>query len=537
VLNESDVEAKAISVVECMDWIIDMSLRHLHDAIAIRIDQTWRFEDKCQELWDGLLSPQSLLTMVEANYIYQHLHYESLKKILIDDVLLRDTIKFAKKLLIMWDIVDNQNSDEVFDALVTCFQEVKQQQSYGSNDSEESTYVSTEECYQVLESATFLRLSKVQLTFLLYWSDAFEKGDIFLYSVLYVILNYGSHLPIDGNIIKYRRFVEFVADAIVSSFRNIDFLKTFYKLFAQGVAMMKVERSCLYLTETSLLRFLDDDFDNRDDKGNGAMSRRVAEGVLHSVPSIRLNKDEVSVILSIFGTDKRGALEFKEFKPSSYLTISCLLMSRYIGRRLSLVYSGPIDSEGDTMEFINTLPLKKLAERLLHVVKVVAQEESVELSLPDHVSFDYRSTYSLEAKVTAGREIEKMVDLDCVLPVVGHPTIYQIPARLSCRIDATSWGSQISAEVTARSMLLEEGKEGEEPLEPLPLMLGLPSTAGVDPDEAEMFLSSIVDGFYIAYDDRHYSYLCMRLPSQSDDALGRDDYYDSTGRSRFKLLI
>jgi hypothetical protein len=173
VLNESDIEAKAVIHVANMTWLIDRTMYCVMEQLNLSADSCWTFEDKKVELWDVLTDAMSLLTLMEAHFVYRKCG-EIFGE--VNSTVLRCLLVRAKVLAVMLDMIDDETSDEIYERLLNSFTVLQTQLHFDVYDTEAPSYVKTEDCFRVMQGAHFLRLTMVHVFFLLYWSDAFEKG-------------------------------------------------------------------------------------------------------------------------------------------------------------------------------------------------------------------------------------------------------------------------------------------------------------------------------------------------------------------------
>ena len=276
-------------------------------------------------------------------------------------------------------------------------------------------------------------------------------------------------------------------------------MRTYSALEEAGAAALADPASALYLDEERLQAFLAAEF-SRADRGQRVVSREAAERVLLRVPLVRLSRDETWVAEVALGFDRRGAQDWREWRqtlPLLMRNLRFVLLSRYIGRRLTMVAEN---------EAVQTLPLRKLAERLLHVVRVVEGDAGAELLLPDAEALrpegDDEDT---AAGLGLTHPVVRTLEVPAVLPVLGHPALRSLSATLRFTVASSEW----RASSTATATVLLPAEEGALP-PPLPLTFTLPSMAAVDDDEADKYLLGLAPCFTLQCRDDCYPTLGLR---------------------------
>ena len=173
ILNEEEIALKAERCLVNMNWMIDASCDFILRSLGDHAADVWSMDKRRLEFWEYLNEPGSLATMLEVYYVYRACKTQ---KAAIKKELLRRLIYEAKKLAIMWDIVDETSGDEIYDRLIADFEGLQQQIHFDSFDNDLPSYVKTDDCFDVMRRASYLRLTQLQLFFLVCWSDAFLKG-------------------------------------------------------------------------------------------------------------------------------------------------------------------------------------------------------------------------------------------------------------------------------------------------------------------------------------------------------------------------
>lgn len=172
-LNENDIETKAQNCLNNMAWIVDASCDFILQSLGDNTADVWSIDRMRNEFWELLNEPCSLLTSLEVNFIYRAIQRqkEKLTKDLLQQLMLE-----VKKLAIMWDIIDGTSGDEVYERLIVDFEALQHQIHFDAFDTDLPSYVKTEDCFEVMVKASYLRLTLLHLFFLTYWSDASVKG-------------------------------------------------------------------------------------------------------------------------------------------------------------------------------------------------------------------------------------------------------------------------------------------------------------------------------------------------------------------------
>lgn len=302
-------------------------------------------------------------------------------------------------------------------------------------------------------------------------------------------------LIIDGDLVKYKAFVAYSSDVIAKGFRSAAFLETFYYLLAQGAGRV-LNKAAGSLSKESLLSFLETQFAEVD-RGQGSVPKEVCFQIFHNVPYLRFSKDEVLVLAAYTGTNRKGVFGWKEFLPYAYVTLGSLFFVRYVGRRLTLAFSS---FDSDRMEYVTTLPLRKLAERLLHVVKVVEREGESCLEFPSvDVYFEPKNEVVHRKEETDVEEMSFCTQVS--LPVLGKLGVTETDCTLDVSVVSSSWKSKVYATIEVTKV--HSPQLQSYPL-PVQQVLCLPSVLSVDEDEARQFIHSALRSFCLDYSDDHY---------------------------------
>lgn len=173
ILSEDEIVTKAQRCLVNMAWMIDASCDFILQSAGDCTAETWSTDKRRVEFWELLNDPASLMTTLEVYYIYRAC--ELLKADLTQE-LLSGLMYEAKRLAVMWDIIDETDEDEMYDRLIVDFEAQQQQIHFDNFDDDIPSYVKTDDCFDVMRRASYLRLTQLHLYFLAYWSDAFIKG-------------------------------------------------------------------------------------------------------------------------------------------------------------------------------------------------------------------------------------------------------------------------------------------------------------------------------------------------------------------------
>lgn len=170
---------KAETCLVNMRWVVEASCDFILQSVGEHAADIWSTDKRRIEFFDLLNEPASLMTTLEVYYVYRACEdrKEALTKKFLSGLMYE-----AKKLALMWDIIDETDEDEMYNRMMTDFESLQQQTHFDSYDDDLPSYVKTDDCFDVMRRATYLRLTQLQLFFLAYWSDAFVKGTASLFS-------------------------------------------------------------------------------------------------------------------------------------------------------------------------------------------------------------------------------------------------------------------------------------------------------------------------------------------------------------------
>ena len=239
------------------------------------------------------------------------------------------------------------------------------------------------------------------------------------------------------------------------------------------------------------------------DRGQGAVPKDRCFRIFHEIPHLRLGKGEIFVLAASLGINRKDTLGWQDFLPAAYVTLGSLFLVRYIGRRLTLAFS---DLDSDRMEYITTLPLKKLAERLLHVVKLVDKEGECCLEFPA-ADIYFESKEEPEQSKDGQENVEEMCfGTRISLPVIGKFGVSETDCSIDVAVVSSAWKAKVYAVIE-----VTEVHNGELVGLPLPVqqVLFLPSVLSVDEEEAREYILSALHGFFLDYSDKTYTRLCF----------------------------
>ena len=274
-------------------------------------------------------------------------------------------------------------------------------------------------------------------------------------------------------------------------------------------AIFNEEDSAATLSKESLEEFLKSEF-TAVDRGQGAIPKEVCFRILSGIPRLRLGKDEIFVLSAALGINRKGTLGWRDFLPSAYVTLGSISLVRFIGRRLTMAFSS-LDS--DRMDFVTTLPLRKLAERLLHVVKLVDRDGECCLEFPAAEVY-FQSKEEPEHSKDDEEEVEEMCFATLVtLPVVGRAGVSEADCWLNVAVVSSSWKAKVYAAIEVTQVHCPE-------LEGLPLpvqeVLFLPSVLSVDEEEAREYIQCTLRSFCLDYRDETFTRLCVSADTEME---------------------
>ena len=272
--------------------------------------------------------------------------------------------------------------------------------------------------------------------------------------------------------------------------------------------------------EDALVQFLLSEFESGSTRNSEEVSgipRQDVERSFRRLHIVQLTNDESSILVASCCAEEDACdgnyVQRQTLVREAYQSMSVLFLVRYIGRRLSVLYS---NAEGESMLYIPTFPLKKLAERLLHVVRLVGSSgnnkgSEITIKFPDpaeYMAMDQNEQQTDANSLACKNNVTmRAIDAKTSIRVTGHSRMTEMPVTLSFSIENSVRRSNASAILTLVSDL------GHELKVPASITFGIPSNLCADEEEAEKYLCSIAGSFVLHCEQDTFTYLQLPPPT------------------------